>query len=99
MTLVEAIQNLTQIVTQMAQQQGGTGMTPEQSQQLAQAAADMAALRESMSGLQASQQTVIGSLTTHTEQLSSLSQQLQTNGANDAKLLAAIGDLSGFAGQ
>lgn len=92
MTLVEAITNLTALVTQMAQAQQPTGMTAEQAALLQQVSADVAALKSA-------QQTVIGSLTTHTEQLSSLSQQLQTNGANDAKLLAAIGDLSGFAGQ
>lgn len=99
MTLVEAIQNLTQIVTQMAQQQGGTGMTPEQSQQLAQAAADMAALRESMNGLQASQQTVIGSLATHTEQLAGLAQQLQENAAADQATRDVIGDVTQLGGQ
>lgn len=94
MTLVEAITNLTQIVTQMAQAQQATGMTAEQAALLQQVSADVAALKSS-------QQTVIGSLATHTEQLSGLSQALAANAqadannaAADAALRAAIGDTS-----
>lgn len=96
MTLVEAITNLTNIVTQMAQaqQQQATGMTAEQAALLQQVSADVAALKSA-------QQTVIGSLTTHTEQLSGLAQQLaansaadQANAAADKALRDAIGDTS-----
>ena len=90
MTLVEAITNLTQIVTQMAQaqqQQQATGMTAEQAALLQQVSADVAALKSS-------QQTVIGSLATHTEQLSGLAQQLQANSAADDAMRAVIGDTS-----
>ncbi len=94
MTLVEAITNLTQIVTQMAQAQQATGMTAEQAALLQQVSADVAALKSA-------QQTVIGSLATHTEQLSGLSQQLQANSAADQANAAAdkalrdaIGDTS-----
>lgn len=94
MTLVEAITNLTQIVTQMAQAQQATGMTAEQAALLQQVSADVAALKSS-------QQTVLGTLNTHTEQLSGLSQQLaansaadQANAAADQALRDAIGDTS-----
>ena len=90
MTLVEAITNLTQIVTQMAQaqqQQQATGMTAEQAALLQQVSADVAALKSS-------QQTVIGSLATHTEQLSGLAQQLAANSAADDAMRAVIGDTS-----
>lgn len=90
MTLVEAITNLTQIVTQMAQaqqQQQATGMTAEQAALLQQVSADVAALKSA-------QQTVIGSLATHTEQLSGLAQQLQANSAADDAMRAVIGDTS-----
>lgn len=97
MTLVEAITNLTQIVTQMAQaqqQQQAPGMTAEQAALLQQVSADVAALKSA-------QQTVIGSLATHTEQLSGLSQALAANAQADAAnaaadeaLRAAIGDTS-----
>lgn len=96
MTLVEAIMNLTTLVTQMAQaqQQATTGMTAEQAALLQQTNADVQALK---SGLQ----TVIGSLTTHTEQLSGLAQALQANAQADAanaqadeRLRAVIGDTS-----
>lgn len=89
MTLVEAITNLTQIVTQMAQaqQQQTTGMTAEQAALLQQVSADVAALKSA-------QQTVIGSLATHTEQLSGLAQQLQANSAADDAMRAVIGDTS-----
>lgn len=94
MTLVEAITNLTALVTQMAQAQQSTGMTAEQAALLQQVSADVAALKSA-------QQTVIGSLATHTEQLSGLSQALaanaQADAANaeaDAALRAAIGDTS-----
>jgi len=99
MALVEAITNLTTLVTQMAQaqqQQPTAGLTPEQAAQLAQVSADNVALREALAGLRSSQQTMIGALTTHTGQLTALAQQLAANGQNDAKLLAAIGDLTGF---
>lgn len=96
MTLVEAITNLTGLVTQMvqAQQQASTGMTAEQAALLQQTNADVQALK---SGLQA----VLGAMTTHTEQLAALAQQLQANAqadaenaAADAALRAAIGDTS-----
>jgi two-component sensor histidine kinase len=87
MTLVEAITNLTQIVTQMAQAQQATGMTAEQAALLQQVSADVAALKSS-------QQTVIGSLATHTEQLSGLAQQLAANSAADDAMRAVIGDTS-----
>ena len=87
MTLVEAITNLTQIVTQMAQAQQATGMTAEQAALLQQMSADVAALKSS-------QQTMIGALATHTEQLTGLATQLQANSAADATLRAAIGDTS-----
>jgi two-component sensor histidine kinase len=94
MTLVEAITNLTQIVTQMAQAQQATGMTAEQAALLQQVSADVAALKST-------QQTVLGTLTTHTEQLSGLAQQLQANSAADQANAAAdqalrdaIGDTS-----
>lgn len=87
MTLVEAITNLTQIVTQMAQAQQATGMTAEQAALLQQVSADVAALKSA-------QQTVIGSLATHTEQLSGLSQALAENAQADTTLRAAIGDTS-----
>jgi hypothetical protein len=94
MTLVEAITNLTALVTQMAQAQQATGMTAEQAALLQQVSADMAALKST-------QQTVLGTLNTHTEQLSGLSQQLQANSAADQANAAAdkalrdaIGDTS-----
>jgi hypothetical protein len=89
MTLVEAITNLTALVTQMAQaqQQQATGMTAEQAALLQQVSADVAALKSS-------QQTVIGSLATHTEQLSGLAQQLAANSAADDAMRAVIGDTS-----
>lgn len=101
MTLVEAIQNLTQIVTQMAQaqqSQQASGMTPEQSAQLTQMAADVVALKDQLGALNRSQQEVIGALNTHTEQLSGLSTQLQENGRADEALRASIGDLSMLGG-
>lgn len=89
MTLVEAITNLANLVTQMAQaqQQQTTGMTAEQAALLQQVSADVAALKSA-------QQTVIGSLATHTEQLSGLAQQLQANSAADDAMRAVIGDTS-----
>ncbi len=89
MTLVEAITNLTALVTQMAQaqQQQATGMTAEQAALLQQVSADVAALKSS-------QQTVIGSLARHTEQLSGLAQQLAANSAADDAMRAVIGDTS-----
>lgn len=102
MTLVEAIQNLTQIVTQMAQAQQGQqqgGMTEAQAQQLAQLVADNADLRERVAGLQNSQGDVIGALTTHTEQLAGLAQQLEANGRADQALRDVIGDTSALGAQ
>ena len=87
MTLVEAITNLTALVTQMAQAQQATGMTADQAALLQQVSADVAALKSS-------QQTVIGSLATHTEQLSGLAQQLAANSAADDAMRAVIGDTS-----
>lgn len=87
MTLVEAITNLTTLVTQMAQAQQPTGMTAEQSAQLSQLVADVAALKSA-------QATVIDSLATHTGQLTGLAQQLDANSADDAALRAVIGDTS-----
>lgn len=87
MTLVEAITNLTNLVTQMAQAQQATGMTAEQAALLQQVSADVAALKSS-------QQSVISALATHTEQLSGLAQQLAANSAADDAMRAVIGDTS-----
>lgn len=97
MTLVEAIQNLTALVTQMAQAQ----QPAEQSAAIQQMTADVAALKDQMAALNSAQQIIIGAQATHSEQLSGLAQQLQANSdadaenaAADKKLRDAIGDVS-----
>lgn len=100
MTLVESLNTLTQLMTQLvqAQSQPAGGMTAEQAAQLNQASADIAMVRDQVAGIQSSVQSVIAAQATHAEALSAAGSRLTAVETDVATLKAGIGDLTQLGG-